>query len=518
MQGPALAWFKWMHSNQQITTWEAFTHALKCRFGPSTYENHQVALFKLRQSGYVMEYQTQFEMLANRVMNLSPDAQLNCFLSGLKPEIYRELTVLRPYNLTDAIGMAKLVESKLADARSASFRSNRSQPPITHPPNSKPSILGAGPTPTASSLPIRNFSQANLQERRAKGLCFYYDDKFVPGHRCKQKQFMILLTEEEDPPPEIQTDPQSEETTEDIDLETQQEAPSDSMHFYLSHVAFGNAPSPRTLRAHGTIQGLQVTTLVDSGSSHNIIQPRVAEFLKLPIEAFTPFSITVGNGQAIHCQGFCKAVPIILAGELFHIPMFVLPIHGADVVLGVQWLQTLNRFISDYNVPLIEFTHNSKTITLTGIQPTHPTQASFAQFCRFMFTDVIHSAHTVSLHYIEQEPLPTEASKPCHPLPKNPELATLLSTYSDVFEVPKGLPPHRSKDHHIHLLPTASPVNVRPYRYPHCQKTIMTTMIQDMLREGLIQPSTSPFSSPVLLVKKMTVHGDFVLIIGLLTQ
>jgi len=74
MQGPALARFKWLHSNHQLTTWEAFTYTLECRFGPSTYENHQVTLFKLKQVGLVMEYQSQFEMLANRVVNLSPKA------------------------------------------------------------------------------------------------------------------------------------------------------------------------------------------------------------------------------------------------------------------------------------------------------------------------------------------------------------------------------------------------------------------------------------------------------------
>jgi len=50
VQGLALVWFKWMHANHQLTTWEQFTSTLEHRFGPSTYENHQVALFKLKQA------------------------------------------------------------------------------------------------------------------------------------------------------------------------------------------------------------------------------------------------------------------------------------------------------------------------------------------------------------------------------------------------------------------------------------------------------------------------------------
>lgn len=57
MQGPSLGWFKWLHSNQKILTFPAFTRALDLRFGPSSYVNHQETLFKLRQYGTIMEYQ-----------------------------------------------------------------------------------------------------------------------------------------------------------------------------------------------------------------------------------------------------------------------------------------------------------------------------------------------------------------------------------------------------------------------------------------------------------------------------
>ena len=57
-------------------------------------------------------------------------------------------------------------------------------------------------------------------------------------------------------------------------------------------------------------------------------------------------------------------------------------------------------------------------------------------------------------------------------------------------------------DHEIHLLRRSAPVNFRPYRYPHFQKNEIENQASDMLHSGIIRPSTSPFSSPVLLVKK----------------
>lgn len=71
-----------------------------------------------------------------------------------------------------------------------------------------------------------------------------------------------------------------------------------------------------------------------------------------------------------------------------------------------------------------------------------------------------------------------------------------------MFQQPSTLLPERDTDHHIHLLPQSTSVNVRSYRYPYFQKCEIEAQVELMLQKGLIQPSTSPFSSPVLLVKK----------------
>jgi hypothetical protein len=57
-------------------------------------------------------------------------------------------------------------------------------------------------------------------------------------------------------------------------------------------------------------------------------------------------------------------------------------------------------------------------------------------------------------------------------------------------------------DHCIHLLLGTDPIVVQPYRYPQLLKDEIEHQCSAMLAQGLIRPSTSPFSTPVLLVKK----------------
>jgi len=512
MKGDALSLFKWMYQNHQLFDWNSFTKALELRFGPSTYANHQAELFKLRQTGSVSEYQAQFKKLGNRVIGLPAEALLNCFIFGLNTEIRNEMAIQRPTSITQAIGLAKLIEAKCKDTRPRIIKpfSHNFSNTFSRPPSSTTQIALTLPTtasshttvppkphqPSTTKFPIKKLNQTQVQERRALGLCYNCDEKVTPGHKCSIGRFLLLLVEDENEEVKLDCDQIPVEEPEPLD--------QPDTYFQLSPQAVTGQFSPQTLKFQGWICGKPVIVLVYTGSTHNILQPRIASHLNLSTEPIPHFSVMVGNGSHIEYQGTCQAVPITLQQARFNLPFYLFPIEGADVVLGMAWLHTLGHLQADFSIRSITFQHNNEYITLRGDPNPHPTQSTFHQICHLIDTDSIASFHLLSFEPINNLPTPKDSSQNHTPTTtqSQPEVHNLLTHYPTVFQPPHSLPLSRPHDHRIPLLPNRPPVNVKQYRYPHSQNDTMTTLIHEMLRDGTIIPSTSPFTSPVLLVRK----------------
>lgn len=171
MEGPALAWFQWMSRSGQISSWLGFLQALEGRFATSQYEDPTGLFSKLTQTGTVATYLSQFETLANRTIALPNSFLLSCFVSGLIPEIRREVQVAQPLTLTHAAALARLHEEKLADQHHVNR--GRFGPPA--PPRSSltvsPSMVPALLPPPAKPPPppLKRLSPEEMAMRREKG-------------------------------------------------------------------------------------------------------------------------------------------------------------------------------------------------------------------------------------------------------------------------------------------------------------------------------------------------------------
>ena len=99
----------------------------------------------------------------------------------------------------------------------------------------------------------------------------------------------------------------------------------------------------------------------------------------------------------------------------------------------------------------------------------------------------------VSTEIVEQAS--TEVPKP---------LRNIIHDYQDVFpeKLPKGVPPSREVEHAIETDPDAAPPSRAPYKLGPKEVEEMEEQIKDLLQQGYIQPSYSPYGAPILFVPK----------------
>ncbi|GKA73965.1 ty3-gypsy retrotransposon protein, partial [Tanacetum coccineum] len=499
LEGAAAEWFRWMTRNGLITDWARFEESVKNRFGPSKYEDPQGALSKLLQTGTVAEYQAEFEKLMNRVTDISETLLISFYISGLKLSLQRELLVSKPTTLGDAFSLSRVTEARLDDQTSAAQvpKVNHGSGSLYQRPTAaivpkvtsvaKPTELPVAPKVAGNNgkpLAIKWISPAERQERLSKGLCFNCDNRWTRGHKCPGK-FLLLMTEND------------EDTGEEVTAAEEEAMESGDISILNSLVGHG---SPRSLQLWGKIGDTRVHILIDNGSTHNFIRPDVVERLRVPLQATKVFKVYIGSGETLMCESVCSQVTLHVQGLDLKVDLYVLPMRGPDVVLGIQWLQQLGKVTHDYAQQVMEFTLLDTKYTLKGDESLRMKKISLHQMQVLLETDEVYGVyecHGFAMQDEEGHGVANNSTSSGHP-----KIEQLLIRYDSLFQVPTCLPPNRVIDHRIHLLPNTKPVNVRPYRYPHYQKGEMEKLVTEMLGQGIIRFSHSPFSSPVLLVKK----------------
>lgn len=262
----------------------------------------------------------------------------------------------------------------------------------------------------------------------------------------------------------------------------------------ISIHALMGSENHQTLRFKGRVKRNNILFLVDTGSTHNFLDPITAKKLGCVTQNAKPIKVTVADGNQLLSKAKCQEFQWEVQGNKFQTEMRLLSLGGCDVVLGVQWLKEISPMQLDFNQLSLTFQKNGKRVCLTGINGKEREELQLISSQALQnYCAINEQAIVYQLSQSNEASISEEAPK---------LISQLLEEFQIVFSEPKGLPPERAFDHHIPLLEGQPPVNTRPYRCPHFQKAEIERQVQEMLKTGVIGPSNSPFASPVLLVKK----------------
>lgn len=194
-----------------------------------------------------------------------------------------------------------------------------------------------------AKMAIQKISPSQMDERRKKGLCYYCDDKWAIGHKCKTPRIFLMESLQEvgcQSVPDFHLE-EVHDTNSGLVL---QQHEVDSIHEGVAEItlyALLGSPSLGTMRVWGRINQQEMVILIDSGSTHNFLDVALWKELQLTISTKDCFEVKVANGAVLKTEGACFDVQLRIQGSCFGVDLNVLSLRGCDVVLGTQWLYSL---------------------------------------------------------------------------------------------------------------------------------------------------------------------------------
>jgi hypothetical protein len=200
------------------------------------------------------------------------------------------------------------------------------------------------------------------------------------------------------------------------------------------------------VHVHVHIAGTLPVALLDTGSTHNFIDTDAETRAGLALLGSSGLRVTVANDDHVTSPGCCRDLSVLIGNEQFIIDCYGLSIDSYDMVLRVQWLESLGPVLWDFASWTIAFVRNG--------------------------------------HHVLWIAAGSPTLSPCLAVVSADLMEDLLQSFASLFDTPTGLPPPRDRQHRIRLVPGTTPVAVKPYRYAHLQKEELERQCAVMLTPG----------------------------------
>jgi hypothetical protein len=332
--------------------WTQFVVKIYEHFDTDTH--HLVHLTKFKQTIPMEVFIVSFEQLAFRTEGMTYAFFRECFISGLKDEIFSHVLMAHARNWLEA-------DKREKEAKQVVSFQTKKTPFIPLP---KPTLT----TPLSTPLKIHKLTQAEMDKNQLKGLCYNCDDKYFLRHKCKEhKIFMAMF---EDVSEEKTNVSPIAELPPPVDLNH----PFDETDFdpLISLNALTSFSAPQTLKLIGYIKNQKVIILVDSGNTHNFIHRHISQEVNFYIHPVNNFQIMIGNAGSMKCGGHCENVCLQIGQYHLKSHMFVIDMGGCDIVLGSEWLHTLVSITMDFHKLTMQFQQEGQQHQFQGITTRSP--------------------------------------------------------------------------------------------------------------------------------------------------
>jgi hypothetical protein len=170
--------------------------------------------------------------------------------------------------------------------------------------------------------------------------------------------------------------------------------------------------------------------LIDYGNTHKFINYKLTKYLNCFVFQAPKFQVMIADRGTVNCFGKCHSSNLNIGEYLLDLPMISIQMGGVDVVLGVQWLQSLGTMALNCQDLFMIFSSEGKEIELRCIQgkPSKVTSSN-------IITKLLKKEnHSVIAQLFSLDVQTSISSAPV-------DLQIVINNHSKVFEeMPNNLP------------------------------------------------------------------------------
>jgi hypothetical protein len=231
----------------------------------------------------------------------------------------------------------------------------------------------------------------------------------------------------------------------------------------------------------GKINDQTIASLIDSGVSHSYLYPKMVERFQLPRSNLgKPWLVKLSIGAKGKINYMVKACPMDMNGMSTKADLNIIPLDSYDFLIGMDWLDQHHVVLDYYNKTFTcLYEEGNLRLIVQGI----PRVVTIKEVSSLQLNKRYRKGCQVFALHMEEE------AKDKVP---NVEECAILPRF----------PPKENIDLSINLMLGVAPISKTLYRMstPKLEESHM--QLEELLKKGYIHPRVSPWSAPILFVKK----------------
>src|SRR6266498_2988546 len=266
-------------------------------------------------------------------------------------------------------------------------------------------------------------------------------------------------------------------------------------------------PSQYTpIKVYTRIKGNAILAILDTRAYMSVVTKPFTVALGLRWKPSTRIDVIAVDRKPQVAVGVVNSIPVVIAEAQTFIPLQVINSVSKILLLGTDWLDKYKADILS-STRKLRFVFQEKTIEVDVVNARDQTvkELTSSNLCALWKQD--DEAAEIEFYYDKVEKIcfhlaenPVEAKQVMNQLPTS--VKRLLDQFKDVIAQHKNdLGRTNVLKHKINLI-HPFPITARPKSFDLAMQRKMKQEIQDLLKRGIIRPSSSPYSASISVIKK----------------